>query len=71
MSAERLALGMRRLVRVLATQTSEGSDMAATGDAEREVRTHANTYHFFTGLMKWGTILSFLVGMLVVFIIAN
>ena len=45
--------------------------MAATGDAEREVRTHANTYHFFTGLMKWGTILSFVVAMLVVFIIAN
>ncbi len=45
--------------------------MAATGDAEREIARHQDTYGFFTGLMKWGTILSFLVGMMVVFIIAN
>jgi hypothetical protein len=45
--------------------------MAATGDPEREMRAHRDTYGFFTGLMKWGTILSFIVGMLVIFIIAN
>lgn len=45
--------------------------MAATGDADRELARHQDTYGFFTGLMKWGTILSFIAGMLVVFIIAN
>ncbi len=45
--------------------------MAATGEAEQEIARHADTYSFFTGLMKWGTIISFLVGMLVVFIIAT
>ncbi|MGQ0661677.1 aa3-type cytochrome c oxidase subunit IV [Sphingosinicella sp.] len=45
--------------------------MAATGDAEREVARHRDTYGFFTGLMKWGTILSFVAAMIVVFIIAN
>jgi len=45
--------------------------MAATGDPEREIRAHSETYGFFTGLMKWGTILSFIAAMIVVFIIAN
>lgn len=45
--------------------------MAATGDPEREVRTHRETYGGFTALMKWGTLLSFVVAMIVVFIIAN
>jgi hypothetical protein len=45
--------------------------MAADAEAGKELRAHENTYTFFTGLMKWGTILSFLVGMIVVFIIAS
>lgn len=45
--------------------------MAATGDAEREVARHHETYGGFTALMKWGTILSFIAAMIVVFIIAN
>lgn len=45
--------------------------MAATGDADREVARHRDTYSFFTGLMKWGTILSAIAAMLVIFIIAN
>ena len=45
--------------------------MAATGDAEREVARHQDTYGFFTALMKWGTILSAIAAMLVIFIIAN
>lgn len=45
--------------------------MAADANAGKEIQAHENTYAFFTGLMKWGTILSFVVGMLVVFIIAN
>lgn len=40
-------------------------------DTGKELKAHSDTYHFFTGLMKWGTILSFLLGMLVVFIIAT
>ncbi|MGE0178903.1 MAG: aa3-type cytochrome c oxidase subunit IV [Sphingomonas sp.] len=45
--------------------------MVSSADAEREVRTHRDTYGLFTGLMKWGTILSFVAAMIVVFIIAN
>ncbi len=45
--------------------------MAATGDSGQELARHADTYSVFTGLMKWGTIISFVVGMLVVFIIAT
>lgn len=45
--------------------------MVATGDAEREIARHQDTYGAFTALMKWGTILSFIVAMIVVFIIAN
>lgn len=45
--------------------------MAAGGETEREVRTHNETYGGFTALMKWGTILSFIAAMVVVFIIAN
>jgi hypothetical protein len=45
--------------------------MAADANAGKEIQAHENTYAFFTGLMKWATILSFVVGMLVVFIIAN
>ena len=45
--------------------------MAATGDAEREVRSHRQTYGGFTALMKWGALLSFVAAMIVIFIIAN
>jgi hypothetical protein len=45
--------------------------MAATGDTDRELARHADTYGFFTGLMKWGTILSALAALIVIFIIAN
>lgn len=45
--------------------------MAADASAGKELKTHENTYDFFIGLMKWGTILSFIVAMIVVFIIAS
>ena len=45
--------------------------MAATGDAEREVARHRDTYGFFTGLMKWATFVSFVAALIVIFIIAN
>jgi hypothetical protein len=45
--------------------------MAADAEAGKEFKAHANTYDFFIGLMKWGTILSALVALIVIFIIAN
>ena len=45
--------------------------MAAEAELEREVRTHRNTYSFFIGLMKYGAIISVLVGLLVILIISN
>ena len=43
--------------------------MAAEGDADRMTRSHRNTYHFFTGLMKWGTIISAITAIIVIIII--
>jgi hypothetical protein len=45
--------------------------MAATGDAEREVARHPDTYSFFTGLMKWATLVAVVAAFIVIFIIAN
>lgn len=36
-----------------------------------EIKAHEQTYSGFTTLLKWGTILSFIVAMIVVFIIAG
>lgn len=36
-----------------------------------EIKTHEQTYSGFTALLKWGTIASFIVAMIVVFIIAG
>jgi hypothetical protein len=43
--------------------------MAAEGDADRMARSHQNTYHFFTGLMKWGAIVSAIAAIIVIIII--
>lgn len=43
----------------------------AADEAERSVRSHRNSYGMFTGLMKWGAIISFVLAMLVVFIISS
>jgi len=43
----------------------------AADEAERAVRSHRNSYERFIGMMKWGTILSAVVALIVVFIISN
>ena len=43
----------------------------AVDEAERSVRSHRNSYGLFTGLMKWGAIISFITAMIVVFIISS
>lgn len=45
--------------------------MAANGDAGNDFPAHEKSYGLFTGLMKWGTILSFIVAAIVVLIIAS
>ena len=45
--------------------------MAADRDAQTDFQAHSRDYSRFTGLMKWGTIASFIVAMLVVIIIAS
>ena len=44
--------------------------MAAELDLEKENVSHRKGYSLFIALMKWGAIISFVVAMLVVFIIA-
>jgi hypothetical protein len=50
----------------------ERSDMAAgtdmTHDTGAELAAHSSSYSLFVGLMKWGTIISAIVGFVVVFI---
>ena len=43
----------------------------AADEAERAVRSHRNSYERFTGLMKWGAIVSFVTALIVIFIISN
>ena len=45
--------------------------MAADVDIAKHTKAHEDTYGFFTGLMKWGAIASFVAAMIVVLIIAN
>ena len=41
----------------------------ASDEAERAIRSHRHTYHFFIGLMKWGAILSVITALAVILII--
>ncbi len=45
--------------------------MAAEGDTQEEIRSHARSYSAFASMMKWGTILSFITAMIVILIISN
>jgi hypothetical protein len=45
--------------------------MTANGENGFEIKAHEGTYSGFTALMKWGTIISFIVAALVVLIIAS
>jgi hypothetical protein len=43
----------------------------ADGEPERVMRSHRNTYHFFTGLMKYGALLAVLSAFVIILIISN
>jgi len=43
----------------------------AIDDATKDFRAHEGSYHRFLFMMKWGTILSLLTGLMVILIIAN
>jgi hypothetical protein len=45
-------------------------EMAAEREVQTDTQAHVRDYSRFVGLMKWGTIISFLVGAFVVFLIA-
>jgi hypothetical protein len=45
--------------------------MAADGEVQNDYQAHTKGYERFIGLMKWGTILSFITGAIVVLIIAS
>ena len=45
--------------------------MVTEAEARKEMRAHENSYGRFTAMMKWGTILSLLVGAFVVYVISN
>jgi hypothetical protein len=44
--------------------------MAGEGETQVDFQAHANSYSRFAAMMKWGAIASFIVAMLVVFLIA-
>jgi len=45
--------------------------MAADSEAKQDMRAHEGSYNIFVGMMKWGTILSAIVAMIVIYVIAN
>ncbi|PVX28975.1 aa3-type cytochrome c oxidase subunit IV [Sphingomonas pokkalii] len=45
--------------------------MAETGENVGEVQAHLDTFHGFTALMKWGTVIVLLIAAFVVFLIAH
>ena len=45
--------------------------MAAEGDTKMDYNAHEKSYSLFSGLMKWGTIISFILAAIVVLIIAS
>lgn len=45
--------------------------MAAEGEVKNDYKAHMKGYERFLGLMKWGSILSFITGAIVVLIIAS
>lgn len=69
-----LLLGPGALVDTHANdQATTGNDMAAghdiPSDGTAELIAHEKSYSLFTGLMKWGTIISLVVGLFVVFVV--
>ena len=45
--------------------------MAAEGSKQDDMPAHAKSYALFSGMMKWGTILSAITGLIVIIIISN
>jgi hypothetical protein len=45
--------------------------MAADRDVQADVQAHVKSYSAFASMMKWGTILSFIVAMIVVILISS
>ena len=45
--------------------------MAADREIQNEFKPHVRSYERFIWMMKWGTIISFIVGMIVVLIISS
>ena len=45
--------------------------MAAEGEIEKEVITHRKGYEGFLFLMKWGAIISIVIGFIVILLIRN
>jgi hypothetical protein len=45
--------------------------MAAEGETQEDIRAHVKSYSAFAWMMKWGTIVSFVVAMFVVVIISS
>lgn len=43
----------------------------ASDEPERAMRSHRHTYHFFTGLMKWGAVIFVVSALLIMLIISN
>lgn len=47
------------------------NEMATEGEVKQEVAVHERGYAGFITMMKWGTIISLLTGLIVMFIIAD
>jgi hypothetical protein len=68
-----LGLGARAATRLegRANPSSDEEDMAADLDLEKETVTHKRGYEGFVAMMKWGTILSAITALIVIFVISE
>jgi hypothetical protein len=56
---------------LLGSLPTGGLRRMASDEATKEIRAHETSYHRFTFMMKWGTLLALLTGFVVILIIAK
>ncbi len=59
------------LIRIVSNTGNAEDAMAVEGDVNTDIQAHVKSYDRFSAMMKWGTIISFIVAMIVVIIISS
>ena len=71
MATQMAFLPRRDLIRKRATGSDQEDQMAAERDVQGDIQAHVKSYSAFAGMMKWSTIVAFIVAAIVVLLIAS